>query len=140
MLFRSLIELARVYPGLANESQRHALASRALVLLETPDERLPESVRLHRMGEAKILLESPQEAVEEFRRALEVMPNQIVWRLELIQLLSAQGDLAAALTEAEIAAAIAPEDRRPREVARDLRSRIQAKLLKPVDLKKDRKS
>ena len=97
------------YAGDKHREIRHALVLRAQQLLEVKSGQLTESERLHVRARCSVLRDDPAAAVDYYRQLLVREPLHIEWRLELVGLLHQQGKYQAALDQAELCQAMAPE-------------------------------
>jgi tetratricopeptide (TPR) repeat protein len=100
---------------------RHALVLRAQQLLEGKSDQLTESGRLRALARCSVLRDDPAAAVEYYRQVLGREPLNIGWRLELVELLQQQGKYQAALDQAELCQAMAPNQAAIRERVTSLR-------------------
>lgn len=126
------IKLAMSYAKNSKGNPQAIFAERAVKLLSSPGEKNGEADRLHYLAIAHLILGNSEASISEYRQALALLPNQLTWRLELTGvLLEFKGDLWA-LREAETCAAIAPEDKRVKELVQNLlrkRDEAQTKVL-----------
>lgn len=117
-----LLSLASVsYAGDEHRAIRHALVLRAQQLLEVKSGQLTESERLHALARCSVLRDDPTAAVDYYRQLLVREPLHIEWRLELVGLLHQQGKYQAALDQAELCQAMAPDQAAIRERVNSLR-------------------
>jgi|GEM_PF-2330084 tetratricopeptide (TPR) repeat protein len=119
-----LIRLARSLPENEGRPERQELSSRALALLEVPCVGEPDAERFQLMGVAYEIQEDFEKSIAEYRRALELSPFQIEWRLELTSLLLRHKGPAWALKEAEACAALAPGQKRVQDLVRELQLKV----------------
>ena len=109
------------YVGDEHRAIRHALALRVQQLLEVKSGQLTESERLHALARCSVLRDDPTAAVDYYRQLLVREPLHIEWRLELVGLLHQQGEYRAALDQAELCQAMAPDQAAIRERVNSLR-------------------
>ena len=109
------------YAGDEHLAIRHALVLRAQQLLEVNSGQLTESERLHALARCSVLRDDPTAAVDYYRQLLVREPLHIEWRLELVGLLHQQGKYRAALDQAELCQAMAPDQATIRERVNSLR-------------------
>ncbi len=133
-----LLQLVPAYAGKATQASRDQLASRAIQVLATPSAGLPEATRKYYLGKAQMLLGESDEAIREYREALELSPFQIEWRVELTRILLKHKGIMWALREAETCMAIAPEQKRLQAMVRDLQEKLAAEQGKPATIEKAR--
>ena len=122
--------------GSIEQANRDKLANRALESLSNPTNVLPEADRRYYFGKAQLLLGEADDAIQEYRHALELSPYQIEWRIELTYILLKHKSIMWALREAETCVAIAPEQKRLQEMVRDLQGRLAAERAKPITNRK----
>lgn len=112
-----LVELA------ARESQtelRMRLLEKADGLIESAESRLPPAEWHHLHGVLDRMQHRPQQAASHLRRAVELKPHEIDWRVELVNALRGQGRLDEARREATLCAAMAPDRKDIQELLREL--------------------
>lgn len=119
-----LIELAQSYQNAGQESERTLLCSKAIEILSQNSSGADEAKTSRLMGKAYLLEGKPEDAVQAYQHALELSPNQIEWRIELVQLLADFRGLPWALREAETCAALAPDRKPLQDMVQDLRKKI----------------
>lgn len=117
------IQLAQTYSAKDDEAGRHLLANRVIDLLAKPAEGSGEAERRHQLGKARLLLGEVDQAIEDYRQALVLAPDEIDWRIELCSVLQKHKTVAEALSQAEIALDLAPDHPRLQQMVRQLQSR-----------------
>jgi tetratricopeptide (TPR) repeat protein len=121
-----MLRLAEVYPGEANRLNRYKLANEAVRLLSAPSEPVSESQRRHDLGRARLFLDDSAEAVNEYRRAIALSPQQVEWRLELARILQYRNEFPAALEQLEIGEILAPSDQRFKTLVHELQKNLMS--------------
>lgn len=117
-------ELALDFKAKNERPRSIVLAKRALELLETPAVGKEEAERRYNLARAKFLLGETDEALEEYRKALMLRPDQIDWRIEMIRQGGDKKGFIWALREAEISLKLLPHQKRLHGLVRDLRTRL----------------
>ena len=125
------IQLAQSYRATDDQAGRHFLANRVIDLLAQPAEGSDEAQRRHQLGKARLLLGEVDQAIEDYRQALELSPEKTDWRLEFCSVLLTYKSPVLALREAQIALRLDPNRPRLKELVRDLQSKVGTPTDKP---------
>jgi O-antigen ligase/tetratricopeptide (TPR) repeat protein len=117
-----LLSLAEAsYAGDENRANREILIKKAEELIASEPGRFTESSRLRTLARCNVLRDNPAAAADYYQQLLSLEPLQVAWRLELVRLLRQQGNHRAALDQAELCLAMAPDQKAVRDQVSALR-------------------
>ena len=119
-----LLELAQLYPSADQRDERTQLAAKAIEILSHESSGPDEAKHRHLIAKAYAISRLPDEAIQAYRHALDLSPNQVEWRVELVKLLAEFRGLHWALREAETCVALAPDRKSLQDLVQDLRVKI----------------
>ena len=119
-----LLELAQSYPVADHEYERTQLAAKAIEILSQDSSGPDVAKNRHLIAKAYAISGLPDDAIQAYRQALDLSPDQIQWRVELVKLLAEFRGLHWALREAETCVALAPDRKPLQDLVQDLRMKI----------------
>lgn len=128
-----LVELAsKAYVKKNQRAGQHLLANRAVELLSAGFDGKAEGEHRHLLGKAKLMLGDYEEAMEEYRHALTLVPDQTDWRIELVRMIEEFKGIHWALREAEIGVAVSPDHKQLQTLVRELRTKLNYHPNQPI--------
>lgn len=120
----TLLQLARLYQNANEIDQRRSIALKAVDAFSKEPDGPGKAKSLRLTAEAYTIAGMPDEAIHSYRKALELAPHQIEWRMELVKLLQSTQGVQWALREAETCVALAPEHVGLRKLVDELKTKL----------------